>query len=549
MGYQRSFFEDEVRDGFFVPGIMKGCWAYAKNLYDKLMEICDDSQIRCVAAWGTMLGAVRYGGFVPWDDDIDVEMLRSDYEVLLKKSESGALGKFQVLDDLHREVPEPDLVRRFSDRKGGSWFSEEERLELNCGFPFPSVLDIFLYDYVPRDGQKKTEYRKNISILASIIGYLEDHRQTIADQGMTLYDFTIEKADQELIERLEWIQDHFGFQFDQKRSLIRQVMEKVEFYSSIYPIEQCDERVMAANWCVHKERIFDNRLYEDTIEVPFERGTMRIPIGYDHILRVFYPRYMYPKTTWDNHGYPWFDRAEKRAWEEAGEKFLRYEYDRERIESDRAKNMGKTSLKQSMEASLELLSQAHEFIQSAYLVPEKIPSVLDMLMQCQELAIHMGEQTEIRAVDSKKTVSILERYCDCVYELYQKIIEQEPSGTVAKQTGQLTDDLIYIEKEILESITGDQEKREVVFLVYKAEHWKSLHSLWQEAVNDCEVVVTVMAIPYYERNFKGGLESELRLENRGYPKEVSLTPYEEYNFEVHHPDVVIYQCPYDEYSS
>jgi len=61
------------------------------SIQAKLLEIlqwyhtfCDDNNLRYIAVGGTFLGAVRHGGFIPWDDDIDVGMPRKDYEEFLK---------------------------------------------------------------------------------------------------------------------------------------------------------------------------------------------------------------------------------------------------------------------------------------------------------------------------------------------------------------------------------------------------------------------------------------------------------------------------------
>ena len=55
-----------------------------KEILVKFIEICEKYNLKYFAAFGTLLGAIRHRGFIPWDDDIDVGMLRKDYEKFLK---------------------------------------------------------------------------------------------------------------------------------------------------------------------------------------------------------------------------------------------------------------------------------------------------------------------------------------------------------------------------------------------------------------------------------------------------------------------------------
>ncbi len=78
MHFDESFFEGEERNGFYISPIMKRAWAVELDILEVISKICRKYQIRWFAESGTMLGAVRHNGFIPWDDDIDISMLRPD---------------------------------------------------------------------------------------------------------------------------------------------------------------------------------------------------------------------------------------------------------------------------------------------------------------------------------------------------------------------------------------------------------------------------------------------------------------------------------------
>ena len=76
------FLEEEVRCGYTVSKEMKKVWAVELDLLYEFQRVCKKYGLQYYATDGTMLGAVRHAGIIPWDDDIDVMMLREQYEIL-----------------------------------------------------------------------------------------------------------------------------------------------------------------------------------------------------------------------------------------------------------------------------------------------------------------------------------------------------------------------------------------------------------------------------------------------------------------------------------
>ena len=81
MEFQDNYFESEVIEGFFVTSMMKRSWAAQLEILKDVDSICRMHGISYYADAGTLLGAVRHRGFIPWDDDLDICMMRDDYNL------------------------------------------------------------------------------------------------------------------------------------------------------------------------------------------------------------------------------------------------------------------------------------------------------------------------------------------------------------------------------------------------------------------------------------------------------------------------------------
>ena len=67
-----------------APDTIRRVWAVEQELLDVIHQVCTEHNLRYSLAYGTLIGAVRHKGFIPWDDDIDLMMPREDYDKLIQ---------------------------------------------------------------------------------------------------------------------------------------------------------------------------------------------------------------------------------------------------------------------------------------------------------------------------------------------------------------------------------------------------------------------------------------------------------------------------------
>ena len=82
-----DFYEDEVREGFYVPSMLKKAWGVQMDVLRETDIICRRHDIPYFADWGSLLASIRHSGYIPWDDDLDISMRRKDYERFLQYAE------------------------------------------------------------------------------------------------------------------------------------------------------------------------------------------------------------------------------------------------------------------------------------------------------------------------------------------------------------------------------------------------------------------------------------------------------------------------------
>ena len=75
-----SFLNEEVRNDFLVDTARKKIWLIQIDMLFEVERICKKYDLTFFTIGGNLIGAVRHHGFIPWDDDIDIALKRSDYQ-------------------------------------------------------------------------------------------------------------------------------------------------------------------------------------------------------------------------------------------------------------------------------------------------------------------------------------------------------------------------------------------------------------------------------------------------------------------------------------
>lgn len=520
MEFPKSYFEDEVRDGFYVPSMMKRAWAAQLEVLEDIEKICRKHNIHYQADYGTLIGAIRHGGFIPWDDDMDISMLRKDYDIFNKVALDELPEGYGILNFDHSQDGSHDdyLTRLYNSRR-----IRIDRAFLNKfhGFPFVAGMDIFPLDYIPPTEEEDKMLTKQIGAIS-----------TVADM------FGGEKQE-EVDGYLKQIEDIYGIKLDKNQPIKRQLFQMAENLCREYTGEGSEYLTNAASrtkWD-YKEPV---KYYKKTISLPFEVGHIDVPIAYDGAMRHKSVEYMQPVRQYGGHGYPFYKKLEKDLDSKLTlfKKYIFSEADLNREECG--------------EESVGIKSYAQEMLHLFQMVRESVvreisqgnpESALELLEDCQEGAITLGGRIEEVKGQGYITVGILEQFCEVLYNVHEMIAEG--SETDADEIDKLFEEILArlsdsVQKDII-------ERKVIVFMPYKASLWDSLESIWKAAVSDPSCDVYVVPLPYCEREFDGTL-GEVCYEGEQFPGEVSVINFETFNFTLQHPDMIFIHNPYDEYS-
>ncbi len=148
------------------------------DLLQNFVNICNKLDLKYYLVCGSALGAVKYNGFIPWDDDIDVALLRDDYNIFLEKAPE-MLPDYIFLQNYKSDLSFPQIYSKL--RNSNTAFIEKSAADL----PINHGINI---DIFPLDGYPETSYaQKLFEVKKRIYGALLLSVYNVPRKGFSRY--------------------------------------------------------------------------------------------------------------------------------------------------------------------------------------------------------------------------------------------------------------------------------------------------------------------------------------------------------------------------
>ena len=260
----KSFFEPEVKNDFLVTTERKKLFAVLLDLLLKIDEVCKKHNIQYFIYGGTMLGAVRHGGFIPWDDDLDIVMFRDQYNELLKYAD---------------EFDDPYFLQTPYTDNGFFWANTTVRNKnttaVTPNFAYQPMNHGAFVDIFTLDNIIEGEEGKN--------NFMRINELTI--DNSTYMRMSNPHLDENNTKRVEEYRPRMRDPFE--------VYEEIQALSQKYnDIETTHVTTPMATFYGYEKKFFLKEDFMDSMPFKFEGYEFPMPVGYERILRTTYQDYM-----------------------------------------------------------------------------------------------------------------------------------------------------------------------------------------------------------------------------------------------------------------
>ena len=266
--FDEDFLKEEVRCDYTVTSKTKKIWAIQLDLLHQMIEVCKKLDIQVYIYAGTLLGAVRHQGFIPWDDDIDVCMKREDFNKLLKLGPKEFKHPYFLQTGVTDQRFYLDYARLRNSETTGIIVSQKTA-DYNNGI----YIDVFVLDGYSEDTQQVSKLISRRNKLKYLVNAYQmndlDDKHNVKNLLKAFLHYTFCK-----VVPLEIVMRWVG------RNLSRYNDRTNRLSMMSHP-----ERLYSRYWCTKDE-------IAEVVYLPFEGLKVPAPAKYKEILSHMYGNYM-----------------------------------------------------------------------------------------------------------------------------------------------------------------------------------------------------------------------------------------------------------------
>lgn len=279
MDFPYEYFRAEMRGDTLISETMKKAWASSIETLCEVVNAIDKRHLHWVALYGTLLGAVRHHGFIPWDDDIDIGMPRADYDIFRKTCFEDLPDGYNVMDPSEEDVDRLDILRICNT---ADLCAVPDFLRKYHGCPYVIGIDIYPIDNVPDDQAIDEGICDVLKLIARIIT-IDSNPETSTEEDY------YERA--EILHILENVL-RCSLPNDENQHI--NLMRQHDKLAASFKGKKTKNVTIYRNHRFAPDHIFPRGLLTDTIDIPFEKITVKAPKDYDRVLTIIFGDYMTP---------------------------------------------------------------------------------------------------------------------------------------------------------------------------------------------------------------------------------------------------------------
>ena len=338
-----EFLESEVRSGFYISAEMKRGWAAILDILGAIAEICERHSLRWWMDWGSLIGVARHRGFIPWDDDIDISMLRADYMKFIEAAPKELPEGYCIFNAFNT----PDYYDSGTRvANNASVKLDNKIIETRRGIPYIAGIDVVCIDYISRDRDtelcagikeihdlalrlepedtlssiKKQAKRATITGMHSGTDFLNSRNKPSMPYRIAATQVSARSETEEFIKKIAKIESKHHTFFDPNKPLGQQLFILMENIMMSVKREEAEKAGMVPAHAVREvfNALFPIEYYENLILLPFEFLEVPVPLHYDEMLKKTFGDYMKPYRAGGTHNYPFYEDQEKLVFEQTG---------------------------------------------------------------------------------------------------------------------------------------------------------------------------------------------------------------------------------------